>query len=79
MTNIFCSAEDWGHQVNLLANGKRMIKKLIVPSGNETIEHSYEIEVTDKHLTQIIYRPNLRVPEAGMHWAGTGGTPSPSI
>ncbi len=76
VTNIFCSAEDWGHQVNLLANGKRMIKKLIVPAGNETIEHSYEIEVTDKHLTQIIYRPNLRVPEAGMHnhWVWNGFT-----
>ena len=76
MTNIFCSAEDRGHQVNLLANGKRVIKKLIVPSGNEIVEHTYEIAVTDGHLTQVIYRPNQRVPKAGMHshWVWNGFT-----
>ena len=76
VTNLFCSAEDKGHQVNLLANGKRMIKKLIIPTGNETAEHTYEIEVTDGHLSQVIYRPNQRVPKAGMHnhWVWNGFT-----
>ncbi len=76
VTNIFCSAEDRGHQVNLLANGKQVIKKLIVPSGNEIVEHTYEIAVTDERLTQIIFRPNQRVPEAGMHnhWVWNGFT-----
>ena len=76
VTNFFCSAEDKGHQVNLLANGKQVIKKLIVPPGNETVEHTYEIEVTDGHLTQVIYRPNRRVPKAGMHnhWVWNGFT-----
>ena len=74
VTNFFCSAEDKGHQVNLLVNGKRMIKKLIIPAGNEAVKHSYEIEVTDEHLTQVIYRPNRRVPKAGMHnhWVWNG-------
>ncbi len=76
VTNFFCSAEDKGHQVNLLANGKRMINKLTVPTGNETVQHTYEIEVTDEHLTQVIYRPNQRVPKAGMHnhWVWNGFT-----
>ncbi len=76
VTNLFCSAEDKGHQVNLLANGKRMIKKLVIPSGNETVKHTYEIEVTDEHLTQVIFRPNERVPKAGMHnhWVWNGFT-----
>ncbi len=76
VTNLFCSAEDKGHQVNLLANGKRMINKLSVPPGNEPVQHTYEIEVTDEHLTQVIYRPNQRVPKAGMHnhWVWNGFT-----
>ena len=76
VTNFFCSAEDKGHQVNLLANGKRMIKRLIIPPGNEIVQHTYEIEVTDEHLTQVIYRPNQRVPKAGMHnhWVWNGFT-----
>ena len=76
VTNFFCSAEDKGHQVNLLANGNRMIKKLIVPPGNETVQHTYEIDVTDEHLTQVIFRPNQRVPKAGMHnhWVWNGFT-----
>ena len=76
VTNLFCSAEDKGHQVNLIANGKRVIKKLAIPSGNETVKHTYEIEVTDEHLTQVIFRPNERVPKAGMHnhWIWNGFT-----
>ena len=74
--NIFCSAEDKGHQVNLLANGKQMINKLIIPSGSESVKHTYEIEVTDEQLTQVIFRPNERVPKAGMHnhWVWNGFT-----
>ena len=76
VTNLFCSAEDKGHQVNLIANGKRVIKKLVIPSGNQTVQHTYEIDVTDEHLTQVIFRPNERVPKAGTHnhWVWSGFT-----
>jgi len=76
VTNYFNSAEGAVHEVNLLANGKRVIKKLIVPAGNETIERSYTVIVTEGHLTQVIYTPKKRVLLEGKHnhWVWSGFT-----
>lgn len=76
VTNYFCSAEGAEHQVNLLANGKRVIKKLIVPAGDEVVEHFYTVNVTTGVLTQVIYRPKKRVPskEKHNHWVWSGFT-----
>ena len=74
--NYFCSAENAAHQVNLLANGKRVIEKLLVPAGEEIIEHSYTMDVTTGALTQVIYRPKKRVSPKGKHnhWVWSGFT-----
>ncbi len=61
VTNVFQSAENATHQVNLLANGNPVIKKLTVPLGNEAVEHTYNVEVTDGYLTQVIFTPKQRI------------------
>ena len=60
VTNYFCSAENAIYQVNLLANGKQVIKGLIVPKSEKTIEHTYTFTTTQKHLTQVLYAPRKR-------------------
>ena len=50
--------------INIIANSKKMIQKLKVSAGDDTIERSYIISVTDQRLTQVIYTrwwdPNKR-------------------
>jgi hypothetical protein len=76
VTHYFCSAEDAAHEVNLLANGKQVINKLIVPKGNKTIKCAYTLTVTQGHLTQVIYTPRIRAPrkEKHNHWVWNGFT-----
>ena len=68
VTNVFQSAENATHTVNLLANGNAVIKKLTVPLGNEAVEHTYDVEVTDGYLTQVIFTAKKRVG-TGDDWA----------
>ena len=42
-------------EINLIANGEKKIKKLRLPTGNETVERSYNVTITDERLTQVIY------------------------
>lgn len=42
-------------EINLIANGEKKIKKLRIPAGNETVERSYNVTITDERLTQVIY------------------------
>lgn len=42
------------YEVNIIANGKKVISNLKVPEG-ETVSKSYTITVTDERLTQVIY------------------------
>ena len=76
VTNYFNSAEGAAHEVNLLANGKRVIKKLIVPAGNETNEQSYTVTLDEGYLTQVIYTSKKRVAPVGKHnhWVWSGFT-----
>jgi len=55
VTCYFCSDESAAHNINIIANSKKVIKNLRVPKGNETLEKSYIITVSDKRLTQVIY------------------------
>ena len=42
-------------EINLIANGNHKIKQLQMSKGDETIEKSYVINITDQKLTQVIY------------------------
>ena len=61
VTNVFQSAGNASHTVNLSANDDIVIKKLTVPLGNETVKHTYDIEVTGGYLTQVIFTAKKRV------------------
>ncbi len=61
VTNVFQSAENASHTVNLSANDEIVIRKLTVPIGNETVKHTYDVEVTDGYLTQVIFTFKKRV------------------
>ena len=76
VTNYFCSAEDAVHQVNLLANGKQVIKGLVVPKSKKAIEDTYTFTATQGHLTQVIYVPRKRVVHVDSHdhWIWSGFT-----
>ncbi len=58
-------------EINLIANGEKKIKKLRIPTGNETIELSYDVTITDERLTQVIY---TRARGAYKRWGWSGCT-----
>ena len=74
VTCYFSSGEGAAHQINLLANDKQIIKRLVVPAGNDTIERSYTVTVTDGYLTQVIYTTQKRTRDGSVHehwiWSG---------
>ena len=76
ITNVFQSAESATHEVNLLANGKPIVKKLTVPPGNEKIEAIDTVEVTNGYLIQVIFTPKLRIrtTDKHNHWIWNGFT-----
>ena len=76
VTNYFCSTENAIYQVNLLANGKQIIKGLVVPKSKEVIKHTYTFTATERYLTQVIYVPRERVVHADYHdhWIWNGFT-----
>jgi hypothetical protein len=51
----FCSGGQAEYEINIIANGKRIINNLRVPTANGTVEESYNIAVTNERLTQVIY------------------------
>ena len=74
ITNIFQSAEAATHEVNMLANGKRIIKKLIVPPYNEKVEKEATVEVENGYLALVIYTPKKRIQtdKKPIHWIWNG-------
>ena len=56
-------------EINLIANGEKKIKKLRIPTGNETVERSYSVSITDERLTQVIYTRGRRHYE---RWGWSG-------
>ena len=60
------------HEVNLPANGKQVIKKLIVAAGSEIVERTYTVMLTKEHLTQVIYTTKRRVSPEGCTTIGSG-------
>ena len=76
VTNVFQSAESATHEVNLLANGKSIVKKLTVPPGNEKVEEIDTVEVTNGYLIQVIFTPKLRIrtDDKHNHWIWNGFT-----
>ena len=69
ITCYFSSDESDLLEINLIANGEKKIKKLRIPRGNETIERSYDITITDERLTQVIYTHGR---DAYKRWAWSG-------
>jgi len=69
VTCYFCSGESSSHEINIIANGKKVIKNLRVPAGNETVEKSYDVTITDERLTQVIYASE-NVPYKHWRWSG---------
>ena len=76
LTNIFQSAESATHEVNLIANGKTIVKKLTVPPGNEKVARVNTVEVTNGVLIQVIFTPKLRIrtTDKHNHWIWNGFT-----
>ena len=76
ITNIFQSAESATHEVNLLANGKPIVKKLTVPAGNKKVEEIDTVEVTNGYLIQVIFTPKqrIRTSDKHNHWIWNGFT-----
>ena len=74
VTNFFQTPEDATHEVNMLANGKPIIKKLIVPPHNELIEKVATVEVENGYLALVIYTPKKRIQthKKHTHWIWNG-------
>ena len=74
ITNIFHTAEAATHEVNMLANGKPIIKKLTVPPNSEKVEKVATVEVDNGHLVLVIYTPKKRIETAKrhIHWIWNG-------
>ena len=58
----------------MLANGKRIIKKLIVPPHNEKVEKEATVEVENGYLALVIYTPKKRIQtdKKHIHWIWNG-------
>ncbi len=67
VTCYFSASQSEPLEINLIANGEKQIQRLRIPVGNETIEKRYNITITDKHLTQVIYA-------RGNQWGWSGFT-----
>ena len=76
VTHVFQSAESATHEVNLLANGKPIVRNLTVPPGNEKVEAIGTVEVTNGYLIQVIFTPKLRIrtEDKHNHWIWNGFT-----
>lgn len=74
ITNIFQSPEDATHEVNMLANGKHIIKKLIVPIHNERVEEVDTVHVDEGYLILVIYTSKKRIKTGTKHshWVWNG-------
>jgi len=74
VTCYFSSAHDGAHEVNLIANEKDIIKHLLLPPGNTTIERNYTVDITDEQLTQVIYTTWKRTSDTTKqnYWALSG-------
>ena len=55
VTGYFHSVESAAYEINVIANGEKVIKNLRLPAGSEAFEKSYTINISDEKLTQIIY------------------------
>ena len=69
VTSRFCSGGSTPQEINIIANGEKKIKKLRIPKGNETIERSYTVTITDERLTQVIYT-RRKGPYKRWGWSG---------
>ena len=69
VTSRFCSGGSELQEINIIANSEKKIKKLRIPRGNETVEKSYTVTVTDERLTQVIYTRKKR-PYKRWGWSG---------
>ena len=75
ITSYFCSVDAGEHKVYLMANSRKVIKKLIVPSDKAIIKRTYAVNVTDRELTQVIYTSRERVQRGTgkhNHWVWNG-------
>ena len=65
VTCHFCSGGSNPQEINIIANGKKKIKKLKVPRGNRIVDGSYTTTVTDEWLTQVIYVGKVNISVGG--------------
>ena len=74
ITNIFQTPEEATHEVNMLANGKHIIRKLIVPRHNEKVEAVDTVEVNNGYLILVIYtsKKRIRTGKRHLHWVWNG-------
>ncbi len=74
ITNIFQTPESATHEVNMLANGKQIIKKLIVPMHNERVEEVDTVDVDNGYLILVIYtsKKRIKTDTKPSHWVWNG-------
>ena len=60
VTCYFCPGDSEPQEVNLIANGDKVVKKLRMPEDGKPIEKSYTVTITDERLTQVIYTRGKR-------------------
>ena len=74
ITNIFQTPEEATHEVNMLANGKHIIRKLKVAIHNEMVEEVDIVKVENGYLTLVIYTSKKRIQTASRHphWIWNG-------
>lgn len=73
VTCYFSTGESEPLEINLIANGEKQVKRLQIPVGNETIDRRYNITITDKQLTQVIYTHGKRWGWSGFTIQSVGG------
>ncbi|MYC74204.1 hypothetical protein F4X10_00325 [Candidatus Poribacteria bacterium] len=61
VTNTFAGRGDATHTLNLFANGTQVLKDRTISEDDEVLQHTYTVEVTAGHLTQVIFTPKDRV------------------
>ena len=74
ITNIFQTPEGATHEVNMLANGKQIIKKRIVPIHDERVEEVATVDVDNGYLILVIYTSKRRIQTGSRHphWLWNG-------
>ena len=60
VTCYFSSGGSEPMEINLIANGEKIIRRLRIPAGSESVERRFNVTIADERLTQVIYAGGTR-------------------